>query len=322
MRPAAGPTRPSTRSRISAAALLVNVIAMTSPARARPVASRYAMRLVSTRVLPEPAPATISSGPPWCSTASRCCGLRPRSRASASRAATGRGRLARGVCGGAREGQGEVLEERRHGPSRIGAGTDRPVLPVERAGQVSASAVSQRTRGHQGRGELHQDGQPGGLQRRHGGPPGGSRLARAQPLREVDPEHEADEQADHGDREEPDDARDPAPDQRGRRHARALEVPAGQQVLADAREHGDDDRDRDDRPPRGTPGDDAPDDDRAGDEEPAGQHLDDDAEQPDEHDEPDQEVTDRVHGVDSNRAQRQRTAIATFSAVRPAMAPR
>ena len=40
MRPAAGPTRCSTRSRISAAALLVNVIAMTSPARARPVASR------------------------------------------------------------------------------------------------------------------------------------------------------------------------------------------------------------------------------------------------------------------------------------------
>ena len=40
MRFAAGPTRPSTRSRISAAALLVNVIARISPARARPVASR------------------------------------------------------------------------------------------------------------------------------------------------------------------------------------------------------------------------------------------------------------------------------------------
>jgi hypothetical protein len=40
MRPAAGPTRPATRSRISAAALLVKVIARISPARALPVASR------------------------------------------------------------------------------------------------------------------------------------------------------------------------------------------------------------------------------------------------------------------------------------------
>src|SRR6185436_16297829 len=57
--------------------------------------------------------------------------------------ATGRGRLSGGVCGGAREGQGEVLEERRHGPSRIGAATDKAVLPVDRGGQVSAIAVSQ-----------------------------------------------------------------------------------------------------------------------------------------------------------------------------------
>ena len=35
-----------------------------------------AMRLVMTRVLPEPAPARISSGPLMCRTASRCSGLR------------------------------------------------------------------------------------------------------------------------------------------------------------------------------------------------------------------------------------------------------
>ena len=40
IRSPAGPTRPATRSRISAAALLVKVIARISPGRARPVASR------------------------------------------------------------------------------------------------------------------------------------------------------------------------------------------------------------------------------------------------------------------------------------------
>ena len=62
---------------ISPAALFVNVIARISPGCTSRSAIRYAMRLVSTRVLPDPAPATISSGPPWCTTAARCCGLRP-----------------------------------------------------------------------------------------------------------------------------------------------------------------------------------------------------------------------------------------------------
>src|SRR4051794_23889569 len=42
------------------------------------------MRCVSTRVLPEPAPARISSGPAPCVTASRCSGFRPSRRASAA----------------------------------------------------------------------------------------------------------------------------------------------------------------------------------------------------------------------------------------------
>src|SRR5437879_5089064 len=40
------------------------------------------MRLVSTLVLPEPAPATTSSGDPLCSTAARCCGLRSSSKSA------------------------------------------------------------------------------------------------------------------------------------------------------------------------------------------------------------------------------------------------
>ena len=77
------PISAETRSRISFAALLVNVIARISLGCARPLASSQAIRWVSTRVLPEPAPASTSSGPsPWV-TASRCAGFRPSSRWSA-----------------------------------------------------------------------------------------------------------------------------------------------------------------------------------------------------------------------------------------------
>ena len=68
---AVGPTRSATRLRISSAALLVNVMARIPHGGASPVAMRWAMRRVSTRVLPDPAPAMISSGPPRCSTAAR-----------------------------------------------------------------------------------------------------------------------------------------------------------------------------------------------------------------------------------------------------------
>ena len=68
---AVGPTRSATRLRISSAALLVNVMARIPHGGASPVAMRWAMRRVSTLVLPDPAPAMISSGPPRCSTAAR-----------------------------------------------------------------------------------------------------------------------------------------------------------------------------------------------------------------------------------------------------------
>ena len=81
---ARAPTSAETRSRISAAALLVKVMASTCPGWTPRAARRWAMRWVSTRVLPEPAPATMSSGPPSWSTASRCCGLSPTSSCSGS----------------------------------------------------------------------------------------------------------------------------------------------------------------------------------------------------------------------------------------------
>ncbi len=81
---ARGPTRPSTRSFISPAALLVKVIARIWPGWTFRAASRWPMRWVSTRVLPEPAPATMSSGEPACTTAAACCSFSPSRRVAGS----------------------------------------------------------------------------------------------------------------------------------------------------------------------------------------------------------------------------------------------
>ncbi|EWS52586.1 hypothetical protein X551_04628 [Methylibium sp. T29] len=63
-RPLAGraPTRALARSRISAAALLVKVMAAICDG-ASPASSRRAILCVITRVLPEPAPASTRQGP-------------------------------------------------------------------------------------------------------------------------------------------------------------------------------------------------------------------------------------------------------------------
>ena len=82
------PTSAATRSRISAAALLVNVMAMNCPGPTPWWRICQAMRWVRTRVLPDPAPATISSGEPVCTTASRWGGFMPSS--SGSSAGSGR----------------------------------------------------------------------------------------------------------------------------------------------------------------------------------------------------------------------------------------
>ena len=61
---ATGPTRAATRSFISPAALFVKVIAKISYGATPRRAIKYAILRVSTRVFPEPAPATTKSGPP------------------------------------------------------------------------------------------------------------------------------------------------------------------------------------------------------------------------------------------------------------------
>ena len=80
------PISASTRSRISPAALLVNVTASSSCGRAVSVISRCPIRVVRARVLPVPAPASTSTGPARVSTASRWGGFSP-CRCQAGRAA-------------------------------------------------------------------------------------------------------------------------------------------------------------------------------------------------------------------------------------------
>ena len=70
------------RVSISFAALLVKVTASTPPGESWPVWISQAMRVVSTRVLPEPAPARISDGRAGKVTAASCSGFSPRSRLS------------------------------------------------------------------------------------------------------------------------------------------------------------------------------------------------------------------------------------------------
>ena len=72
--PIFAPTIRTTRSRISAAALLVKVIARIERA-STPRSRSRAMRVVTTRVLPDPAPAKTSMGPRSCSTAFCCAAL-------------------------------------------------------------------------------------------------------------------------------------------------------------------------------------------------------------------------------------------------------
>src|SRR5581483_10260217 len=77
---ATGPTRSPTRSFISSAALLVKVMARMAKGETLRSLMRWATRWVSTRVLPDPAPATTRIGPPGWVTASRWTGFSPSSR--------------------------------------------------------------------------------------------------------------------------------------------------------------------------------------------------------------------------------------------------
>src|SRR6266849_5549461 len=90
MRP---PRRCSTRSTISADALLVNVTARIASGSTPRFSIRWAMRKVITLVLPLPAPARINTGPSTASAASRCRGLSWSSRFTAFRFVTAWGSL-------------------------------------------------------------------------------------------------------------------------------------------------------------------------------------------------------------------------------------
>src|SRR3954451_9501763 len=112
------PTSSSTRSRISVAALLVKLMASSSSARAWPPWTRWAIRWVRTRILPDPAPASTSSGPSGCVTASRCGGVNP-ARQSSTAAALGTaprirsGAEAMGLCDDVREHCAAVAAQAR-----------------------------------------------------------------------------------------------------------------------------------------------------------------------------------------------------------------
>src|SRR5919201_1119039 len=86
-----GPTRWRRRSCISLAALLVKVMASTAVGGTRLSLTRWATRWVRTRVLPDPAPATIRVGPSVVSTASRWASFSPASRSEEASSAPGSG---------------------------------------------------------------------------------------------------------------------------------------------------------------------------------------------------------------------------------------
>ena len=72
-----GPSSFSTRARISPAALFVKVTARIESGGMPQPPIRCAMRCVSTRVLPLPAPARTNKGPSVVCTARSCSGFRP-----------------------------------------------------------------------------------------------------------------------------------------------------------------------------------------------------------------------------------------------------
>src|SRR5580698_10985978 len=134
------PTMSPTRVFISRAALLVKVTAKISPGRARPVARMWAMRTVSTRVLPVPAPARTSTGPSSVSTASRCSGLSP-ARYGAPAAACARAAMPPGA--GAIGSIGSIL--RFKGSAKVTDGADSHV-PKMAPGRGFYEAYVSRTR--------------------------------------------------------------------------------------------------------------------------------------------------------------------------------
>ena len=111
------PTRLMIRSRSSDAARFVKVTARIRQGGTSLMLTRYAIRWARTRVLPDPAPARISSGPSVVVTARACSGLSARTICS-SRAAR-----AAALTAGSTTGGGAAGSFVSAGASRIQAGS-------------------------------------------------------------------------------------------------------------------------------------------------------------------------------------------------------
>ena len=164
---------------ISRAALLVKVTARICEGKARPVARMWAMRVVSTRVLPVPAPASTRTGPSVVSTASasvRGSGRRDsRARCLAAAGSHGaRGNAADGAAGRALRfiEKGHVFGKAGHLPPNvvIRAGKARSVyvlfrvkvpdirgsgLAVTEGDEKSMAEGARLVRHHGAEGDLH-----------------------------------------------------------------------------------------------------------------------------------------------------------------------
>ena len=83
--PPPGPSHPAAaRASMSLAARRVKVSSRIRFAGTPWLPRSHAARATSVRVFPVPAPASTSSGPPWCVTARRCCSFSPSSTALSS----------------------------------------------------------------------------------------------------------------------------------------------------------------------------------------------------------------------------------------------
>ena len=109
------------RVSISLAALFVKVTAIRLPGETWPVCSSQAMRVVSTRVLPEPAPARISAGSAGSVTAASCSGLRFASRRDSGGSVAGTGE----DDGSIAEFYGEPPGRRHRAPPELNEGEER-----------------------------------------------------------------------------------------------------------------------------------------------------------------------------------------------------
>src|SRR5262245_24050220 len=141
IRRATGPTSEATRSFISPAALLVNVMARRPNGETRFDAIRYATRRVSTRVLPEPAPATTRIGPSGALAASRCTGLSP-SRSCSSRSGSTTSGGGASSTAAAASASASVYAS---GGAAVGSTMTRPSYVRPRTGPYTCS-VTRRTR--------------------------------------------------------------------------------------------------------------------------------------------------------------------------------